>query len=80
MVKLKNIKRIDSRVAECDIYPEDSKESGHIVVDYIENSLIRYTLPKGYEWYTNHVSHAQWVLVEMMNENNPATERLVMWY
>lgn len=30
MVKLKNLKKSES-TAECDIFPEDSKASGHIV-------------------------------------------------
>ena len=79
MVKLKNIKKNNSLI-ECDILPEDSLQSGHIVVDVISAEVQEYSLPKGYEWCRNHVNHAKDKLVELSTENNIPDEKLVMWY
>ena len=33
MVRLRNLKKSD-KIGECDIIPEDSKQAGHITVNY----------------------------------------------
>ena len=79
MVKLKNIKKTSSLI-ECDIIPEDSSQSGHIVVDFISEKIKEYSLPDGYEWCRNYVTHAKNKLIEISAQDNISDEKLVMWY
>ena len=48
MVKLKNLKK-NERIGECDIFPEDSSNAGHIVVDLESEELKDFSLPDGYD-------------------------------
>lgn len=79
MVKLKNIKRNNISI-ECDIYPEDSANSGHIIVDMNTEELKNSVLPAGYEWCINHVNHARRRLIELLGEKDLPEEDLVMWH
>lgn len=79
MVKLKNLKRCES-TAECDIFSEDSKVSGHIVIDLASGSLREFTLPDGYEWCDNHAYHAARNLARLAKNENLPDEHLVAWY
>lgn len=79
MVRLKNIKKNNS-VVECDIIPEDSTDSGHIVVNLDSGELEDFSLPTGYEWCTNHVNHAKNKLITLVKEEYLPKEKLVMWY
>ncbi len=68
---------------ECDILPENSKDFGHVVVDFQSEDpyeTVEYTLPEGYEDCLNHVSHAVTALLEMKDLDEIPSERLVMWY
>lgn len=78
MVKLKNIKK-NNMLIECDIVPEDSTEYGHVTVAIDTEELKSYSLPNGYEWCRNHVSHAQTALLEMVNSGIIPDEKLVKW-
>lgn len=60
--------------------PEDSNNSGHIVVNISTNKIEKYTLPLGYEWCQNHVNHANQVLFEISQSRHIPDEKLVMWY
>lgn len=79
MVKLKNIKKSDP-IIECDIIPEDSTDSGHIIVDLNSGDIKNFSLPDGYEWCRNHVNHAKNNLIMLANEEHVPEEYLVMWY
>lgn len=79
MVKLKNIKRNNS-IVECDIIPEDSSDSGHIVVNLDSGKLEDFFLPAGYEWCMSHVDHAKNNLIALVKEEHLSKEKLVMWY
>jgi hypothetical protein len=80
MVKLVNIKLHDG-VIECDIYPEDSKEPGHISVNTGFGQTESYRLPAGYEDCLNHVSHARTGLMQIYCSGPPIpASRTVMWY
>lgn len=79
MVKLVNLKK-NSATAECDILPEDSAQSGHIVIDLASGELKEFSLPEGYEWCRNHVNHAKKKLLELIKESILPKEYLVMWY
>ena len=79
MVRLKNIMKSSSFI-ECDIIPEDSSQSGHIVVDFISEEIKESSLPDGYEWCRNHVTHAKNKLIELSTKENIPDEKLVMWY
>lgn len=79
MVKLKNIKKSDL-IIECDIIPEDSTDSGHIIVDLNSGDIKGFSLPDGYEWCRNHVNHARNNLITLANEDHMPKEYLVMWY
>lgn len=81
MIELKNIK-IDGNTVKCEIYPEDSRESGCIEVDVLENKIVNSALPQGYEWCKNHLEHARRYIV--MNFKNikmlSISEKTLMWY
>lgn len=81
MIKLKNIKTTGN-VIECDIYPEDSKESGVLVVNTLNGKIVKSIMPPGYEWCRNHLEHARMYLAEHLNEINKqkVTEKVLMWY
>jgi hypothetical protein len=79
MVKLKNLKKNNATI-ESDIIPEDSDNSGHIVVDLDQGITIDYSLPEGYEWCMNHVNHAKNKLIELAKEEHLSEQYLVMWY
>ncbi|MDO4272700.1 MAG: hypothetical protein Q4D16_03450 [Eubacteriales bacterium] len=79
MVKLKNIKKNNATI-ECDIYPEDSKQSGHVTVALDSRTVSGYSLPNGYEWCRNHVNHAKTALIELLEAEDLPTEYLVKWY
>lgn len=81
MVKLRNIKK-NSTIAECDIFPEDSVQCGHIIVDLKTEEVKEYTLPVEYEWCRKHIYHAAdnlIKLVKLKEEEFPA-EYLIKWY
>lgn len=79
MIKLKNLKKNGSLI-ECDIIPEDSKESGHIVVNMDSKEIKAFILPKGYEWCISHLHHAKRKLIELSKDDELSQEYLVMWY
>lgn len=79
MVRLKNIEKND-KIIECDIVPEDSKESGHISVQIDTQRIDSFRLPTGYEWCRNHVDHAKTELLKIMSEDVIPREKLIMWY
>lgn len=79
MVKLKDLKK-DDNIAECDIFPEDSIENGHITVDIKSGELKEALLPKGYEWCENHIRHAVNNLIRLAKEGNLPSEYTVIWH
>lgn len=79
MVRLKNLKKNDV-IAECDILPEDSIESGHITVDLKTGRLEESSLPSGYEWCKSHVNHAKANLLRLAKQESLPEEYLAMWY
>ncbi len=79
MVRLKSIKKND-KIIECEIYPEDSKNPGHVSVDTMTEELVDYNLPPGYEWCRGHVMHARNALIEASKDKVLQNEKLVMWY
>lgn len=79
MVKLKNLKKSEL-TAECDILPEDSNISGHIVIDLVSGKVSDFMLPEGYEWCKNHVYHASRKLLQLAQGENFPDEYLVVWY
>lgn len=79
MVKLKNIKKNNNTIG-CDIYPEDSDRSGHVLVDIDAGDIKEYTLPNGYEWCINHVYHAASTLIDISHQSEVPNEKIVMWY
>ena len=79
MIKLENIK-VKGPVVCCDIIPEDSELLGYIEIDTTTNSL-KYSLPKGYEWCTNHIEHAKDFLNDLVElKGESPEEKLIMWY
>lgn len=78
MIKLKNIK-IDDKLAVCDIIPEDSTEKGFIEVNLETQEVINFSLPKGYEWCKNHISHAVNALIQMAVSGN-VQDSVIMWH
>lgn len=79
MVRLKNLKK-NNTIIESDIIPEDSVNSGHIIVDLKLGTTIDYSLPEGYEWCMNHVNHAKNNLIKLAQEEHLPEQYLVMWY
>lgn len=76
MVVLKNIIK-NNDYLECDIFPEDSKLPGHIVIS--DEEIIAYSLPDGYEYCLNHVRHAFKRLKEEINKNQFDNSISVIW-
>ena len=80
MVRLENI-RINGNIAECDLYPEDSKIPGTLKVN-IKTEETEYSLPDGYEYCKSHAAHAKWWLIK--NTTDPKKElpekTTIMWY
>ena len=81
MVRLTNI-QINGGIAECDIFPENSLQAGHIAVDTKSGKLLSYTLPEGYAWCMSHVAHAKNRLCDIVKRNaiEPGLSVTVAWY
>ena len=48
----------------------------------IDNNIISYTLPAGFEWCKSHVHHAKKYLLSNLKEilRTPIHDKIVMWY
>ena len=79
MIKLRNIKK-NNNVLECDIFPEDCKDKGHLIIEINSEKVVTCELPEGYEWCTNHIAHAKYKLLEMAKDGFIPKEKLIMWY
>lgn len=79
MIKLKNIKKSKNSI-ECNIFPEDSRQSGHLCVDLILEEPRKYKLPAGYEWCRNHIAHATRELITLSKLEEIPDEKIIMWY
>ena len=73
MIQLERIIRNGDTVA-CDIYPEGSRESGHLEVN-IKTGEGEYTLPDGYEYCSSHANHAALWLRENAKAKSAASAR-----
>lgn len=78
MITLKNIKKSND-VIECEIIPEDSGETGYMIVRLDTKEIENVRLPKGYEWCRNHIGHAKTALLEISKYDDIPKEKLVMW-
>lgn len=78
MIRLKNIETNDIFL-ECDIFPEDSKNSGRLKVEKETGDIVSYNLPKDYEYCVKHVYHAKNFLVNLLHEKEMPSEKLIMW-
>ena len=79
MVTLRNIKK-NHEIIECDFYPENCKEAGHIVVNTNTRKVISKVLPKGYEGSISYASHAFFKLLDLVGEEKFRDKYVVMWY
>ena len=81
MVRLVNI-QMNGETAECDIFPENSPQAGHIAIDAKTGALLRYVLPEGYEWGMSYVGHAKSRLFEIIKQDpiEPGRTITVAWY
>ncbi len=77
MIKLKNIKKNNDTIS-CLIYPEDSKEPGNLIIN-LSTKVEKYNLPDGYDWCKYHVSHASRALIELAQQKDIPSEKLIMW-
>lgn len=80
MVELKNLMINEKGIVTGDIYPEDAKTPGRIVMS--KDELIDYTMPEGYEGYDNHLHHAEWFIMENCEKikSGEIKNSLIMWY
>jgi hypothetical protein len=78
MVRLKNLKK-NKNTIECDFFPEDSNNPGHISVYIPSGLVIGCSYPDGYEWCLNHANHAKSELLKLAGENELPNEKLIMW-
>lgn len=76
MLRLKNIK-IEKETAEADFFPEDSLESGHLIVDLSTEEIISCNDVPGFG--VSYRGHARQRLVEMAKQGEIRTECVVMW-
>ena len=81
MIILKNI-TINNGFIECDIFPEDSKESGYIKINSKTGEIENYSLPLGFEYCVNHIHKAKDYLIKHIKEFTPIPihEKILMWY
>ena len=79
MIRLKNIRK-NNNIIECEIFPEDCKENGYLSVEIDSEEIVKYELPIGYEWCTNHIAHAERELLDMAKNNNVQKEKTIIWY
>lgn len=81
MILLKNIK-INNDIVECDMFPENSKESGHMKLNLKNGEIENYSLPTGFEYCKNHVYKAGNYLIKHIKEiiSTPIHEKMLMWY
>lgn len=78
MIRLKNIE-LNSHFINCDIFPEDATEAGHITIDTKKGTIESYSLPKGYEWCKKHIYHALSGLTKMAQSGNIQRELSIAW-
>lgn len=76
---IKNIKKNNDRI-KCCIIPEDCREEGYLSVNLKSQEIENCELPEGYEWCTNHISHARRELLKMVKRDNIPNDKLIMWY
>ena len=81
MVRLVNI-QLNGETAECDIFPENSLQAGHVVIDAKTGDLLDYVLPEGYEAGMSYVSHARSRLFDIIKQGaiEPGRSVTVAWY
>lgn len=84
MVKLKNLKIDEQKNIVADVYPENAKEPGEIIVS--KKEMVDFSLPKGYEWCEYHIDHAKRYimnnydkLIAKIRNNEIKGELLIMW-
>lgn len=81
MVVLKNIQKNNSRKSiEADYYPDDGKDFGHIVVDYLSGDILSVTENDGTPWKASAVGHARSELVKISGFEILPKQRTVCWY
>lgn len=79
MIKLTEIKRTSEKIS-CIAFIENCRESVCLSYD-IKNGCINNTvLPKGYEWCTAHIRHAERYMKSISEEKQLPSEKTIMWY
>lgn len=78
MIRLKNITQIGN-IIYCDIIPEDSKESGKAEYDIINQDVVLFELPVGYEYCADDKAHIR-AFFNKANIDDLPSEKLLMWY
>ena len=76
MLRLRNVK-IGVEFAEADFYPEDGKDSGHVIVRLSDGEIVSSVEVSGYG--ASYVGHARQRLVSMFKDKDDRSECLVMW-
>lgn len=77
MLLLKNIE-INDKTASADFIPEDSKISGHIIVDLVTEEILETEHVSGFEFM--YPGHARQRLVEMAKAHDARKTCRVMWF
>lgn len=78
MIKLKNIKKT-AQTIEADFYPEESKEAGHMVFDFLTGEVLECFVPEGYRNLT-YASHAKMALRDLAKKEALEETYTILWY
>lgn len=79
MVVLERIKRNKGKIT-CEAYVEDSKVPVMLSLDENVGRMASDELPKGYEYCTSHLKHAERFLKTLIGAESVPAKRTIMWY
>lgn len=79
MIKLENIQKHND-IISCNAFLEDSVTAVVLKYNTSKDEFETFSLPKGYEWCSSHITHARQYLKTLNDKADVPKERLIMWY
>lgn len=79
MIRLKNVKKENNRIY-ADYFPEDSSESKRISLNVDDFSDFQGELVGDEMETRNHLAHAKFALIDMVEGEREINDCLIMWY
>ncbi len=78
MIKLKNIKKVDS-IITCEAFFESCKEPVILRYSIEKKDFLPFHFPKGYEYCETHVGYARRYF-QRIGDKEPEKQMTFMWY